>query len=110
MNGTGDGGGKRWGWTASGVNDLTVFIVIVILSAAWAIKFALTDKVDTTAYERVLIFFAGAAFSKVVDTAVQKGVEKGANAALTPPPTAQQQPGQTTTTTTVTAATPRETP
>lgn len=82
------------------LNNVTISLIVVILTVAWAyvFVFATNDRVDATMFERVLIFVLGVAFGA---QAVKRGVEQGTTAALTPAPPAPA-PGTTTTTTTTT--------
>lgn len=87
------------GVSAHGTNELMVFVVVVVLTIAYAFRFVFpragVDAVDPQMFKEVLIFVLGSAFGA---QAMGRGVEKGSTALLTPPPTAP--PGTTVTTTT----------
>lgn len=93
-NGNGD---RRF--SSEGFNNVTIFLVVVVLAVAWSWVFVFgpADKVDGTMFERVLIFVLGVGFGGQI---AKKGVEQGT--ALTPAPPS----GSTTTTTTTMPTTP----
>lgn len=97
-------------FTASGTNEVMVSAVTILMTVAFCGVFVWQATIGASAlasgkpivdgimFERVFIFILGVAFGKATS---EKGVDKGATAALAPPP-----PAGTTTTTTVTKETP----
>jgi hypothetical protein len=98
-----NGHGERF----AGTNSLMIFIVTVVLVGSWCfawiwqVVFPGNAKVviDPASFKEILFFVLGVALGV---KAMQKGVEQGTTAALTPP----QAPGTTTTTTTQEASKP----
>ncbi len=88
----------------AGTNSLMIFIVTVLLVGAWAFAFVWQTVVpnakaviDPATFKEILFFVLGATLTA---KAMQKGIEQGTTAALSPPPAPGTVVTGTTTTTT----------